>query len=205
MNRTNEKDLSGPKAANKFNQKNLPGPKAANKAQEKNANVSNGQDNNYKKPVELQMKKLEKQDKRQFNNDRQEPSEKRQAKDKPKREKQNKKADGKDRKRKQIDDEDDSTVNILDENPKLTALQDKFRRQLSAAKFRFLNERLYTIRSSEAVKMFKTDPSAFADYHAGFREQVASWPVNPVDRLVEKLKTYRKDADKKGGWRQNWW
>lgn len=33
-------------------------------------------------------------------------------------------------------------------------------------------------------KLFTADPQMFDDYHAGFRQQVASWPANPVESFV---------------------
>ena len=40
---------------------------------------------------------------------------------------------------------------------------------MKQAKFRFLNESLYTTPSSEAVDMFKKEPALFTDYHEGYR------------------------------------
>lgn len=51
-----------------------------------------------------------------------------------------------------------------------------------------MNEQLYTTTSEEAAKLFKEDPSLFADYHEGYRQQVEKWPKNPLDILIDELK-----------------
>lgn len=65
---------------------------------------------------------------------------------------------------------------------KLTPLQQKMRDKLESARFRHLNETLYTTPSTEALALFTANPELFAEYHAGFSRQVReSWPSNPVD------------------------
>ena len=59
--------------------------------------------------------------------------------------------------------------------------------QLSASRFRHINEELYRSDSRDAVKLFKTDKEAFDIYHSGFQAQVSKWPVNPVDKMVEYI------------------
>jgi SAM-dependent methyltransferase len=63
--------------------------------------------------------------------------------------------------------------------------QSKAAKKLSGAKFRMINERLYTCTGSEAMKLFTGDSSLFSTYHEGFREQVSHWPLNPLDELIE--------------------
>ena len=58
---------------------------------------------------------------------------------------------------------------------------------MKQAKFRFLNESLYTTPSSEAVDMFKKEPALFTDYHEGYRQQVDKWPKNPLDMFIDEL------------------
>ncbi|KAL1928055.1 hypothetical protein VTP01DRAFT_2971 [Rhizomucor pusillus] len=70
---------------------------------------------------------------------------------------------------------------------KLTALQQKMKDKLSGARFRWLNEQLYTTRGNEAYKIFNEKPELFDEYHEGFRHQVESWPVNPVDVIINQL------------------
>ena len=54
--------------------------------------------------------------------------------------------------------------------------------------FRYLNEQLYTSRSSDAWDLFQEDPQSFYTYHKGFANQVAKWPVNPLDLIIKELK-----------------
>lgn len=70
----------------------------------------------------------------------------------------------------------------------LTPLQSQMRSKLIAARFRHLNETLYTTASTHALDLFTESPSSFASYHAGFRAQVSVWPQNPVDIFIEDLK-----------------
>lgn len=69
-----------------------------------------------------------------------------------------------------------------------SSLTDKLKESLKASRFRFLNECLYKSKSAEAVKMFREDPEAFAVYHEGYRQQVAHWPTNPLDRIIKAIK-----------------
>ena len=71
---------------------------------------------------------------------------------------------------------------------KLTPLQTAMRTKLISARFRHINETLYTTPSTHASSLFSTNPEAFASYHAGFRAQVASWPQNPVELFVQEIK-----------------
>lgn len=70
---------------------------------------------------------------------------------------------------------------------KLTPLQAQMLSKLSGSRFRTINEKLYTTHSREAMQMIDESPSTFDEYHQGFREQVRSWPKNPLDRIVEML------------------
>ena len=70
----------------------------------------------------------------------------------------------------------------------LTPLQSQMRSKLIAARFRHLNETLYTTASTHALNLFTDSPSSFASYHAGFRAQVSVWPQNPVDIFIEDFK-----------------
>lgn len=67
----------------------------------------------------------------------------------------------------------------------LTALQAQMLSKLSGSRFRTINEKLYTTASDEAVRMIDAAPAMFDEYHQGFREQVRSWPKNPLDRIVD--------------------
>ena len=70
-------------------------------------------------------------------------------------------------------------------NKPLSALQQKFLSRLSGSRFRELNEELYTTNSESAFKRFQENPELFEQYHEGFRTQVKSWPVNPVDVICK--------------------
>lgn len=71
---------------------------------------------------------------------------------------------------------------------KLTPLQTKMAAKLTSARFRHLNETLYTTPSSAALSLFTGNPAAYTAYHAGFRAQVAVWPANPIDSFIEEVK-----------------
>lgn len=71
----------------------------------------------------------------------------------------------------------------------LTPLQAKMRAKLTSARFRHLNETLYTTSSADALNLFTSSPDLFDEYHAGFAQQVKlSWPQNPVDIYTKNLK-----------------
>lgn len=68
------------------------------------------------------------------------------------------------------------------------ALRLKMEERLKSARFRYINQQLYTSCSSDAQAMFQQDPAAFEVYHHGFRTQVERWPENPVDLLIKYLR-----------------
>ncbi|EIE78718.1 hypothetical protein G6F46_012126 [Rhizopus delemar] len=70
----------------------------------------------------------------------------------------------------------------------LTPLQRKMKEKLSGARFRWLNEQLYTTPGNKSFELFQEKPELFDEYHEGFRHQVESWPVNPVDVIIDQLK-----------------
>ncbi|KAL8662898.1 MAG: hypothetical protein Q9202_004320 [Teloschistes flavicans] len=71
---------------------------------------------------------------------------------------------------------------------KLTPLQTAMRTKLISARFRHLNQTLYTTHSTHASSLFSSDPEAYNSYHAGFRAQVASWPQNPVEIFIREVR-----------------
>ncbi|KAL6896359.1 hypothetical protein GGI43DRAFT_410883 [Trichoderma evansii] len=73
--------------------------------------------------------------------------------------------------------------------PKLTPLQASMREKLISARFRHLNETLYTAPSEESFKLFQESPEMFDEYHEGFRRQVKVWPENPVDSFLKDIRT----------------
>ncbi|KAL8880129.1 MAG: hypothetical protein Q9198_002401 [Flavoplaca austrocitrina] len=87
----------------------------------------------------------------------------------------------------------------LPANAKLTPLQTAMRAKLISARFRHLNQTLYTTPSTHASSLFSSNPEAFASYHDGFRTQVASWPSNPVEIFIQLGKKGKNDADIENG------
>ncbi|KAI0161667.1 methyltransferase-domain-containing protein [Hypoxylon sp. FL1284] len=71
--------------------------------------------------------------------------------------------------------------------PKLTPLQAQMREKLVSARFRHLNETLYTKPSADAFQLFADAPEMFGEYHEGFRRQVDVWPENPVDGYIRDI------------------
>lgn len=51
-----------------------------------------------------------------------------------------------------------------------------------------MNEQLYVSESKGAGQLFTEDPQAFSAYHEGYKQQVAQWPVNPLDIVIKSLK-----------------
>ena len=86
-------------------------------------------------------------------------------------------------------------VPVVDSHPKVaggkkrqkSALQESFLARLSGARFRELNEQLYTTTSESAFEAFSSAPELYDQYHEGFRHQVEGWPVNPVNVIVRSL------------------
>ena len=60
--------------------------------------------------------------------------------------------------------------------------------QLNAARFRYINEQLYTCSGSDAAELFSNDRESFDVYHTGFQSQVGKWPVNPVDVMIDYIR-----------------
>ncbi|KAL2806590.1 ribosomal RNA-processing protein 8 [Daubentonia madagascariensis] len=68
------------------------------------------------------------------------------------------------------------------------ALRTRMAQRLDGARFRYLNEQLYSGPSSAAQRLFQEDPEAFLLYHRGFQSQVKKWPQQPVDRIAKDLR-----------------
>lgn len=84
----------------------------------------------------------------------------------------------------------------------LTPLQTKMRAKLLSARFRHLNETLYTTSSQSSLSLFASDPSLFSEYHTGFSQQVQdSWPQNPVAQYIDTIQRRGqvRDDGGKGG------
>ncbi|XP_077307435.1 ribosomal RNA-processing protein 8 [Lithobates pipiens] len=67
-------------------------------------------------------------------------------------------------------------------------LRSRMEQRLHSARFRYINEQLYTSESQEAVHLFQGDPEAFTIYHTGFSQQVQRWPVNPITEIIKYVK-----------------
>ena len=83
------------------------------------------------------------------------------------------------------------TVQEMSKTPqpaKLTPMQSAMRQKLVSARFRHLNETLYTEPSAEAQQLFDQNPEMFEDYHTGFRQQVSVWPENPLDEFIIEIR-----------------
>ena len=72
-------------------------------------------------------------------------------------------------------------------------LSRKLHGRMDAARFRWLNELLYTSTGSQAAGVFNNDPSLFDVYHKGFSEQVSQWPINPLDTVIQYIKGLPKN------------
>ncbi|KAJ2854682.1 25S rRNA (adenine645-N1)-methyltransferase, partial [Coemansia erecta] len=64
--------------------------------------------------------------------------------------------------------------------------------KLKGARFRWINETLYTTTGTKAYDMMRNDPKIFEEYHQGFTSQVEKWPVNPVDVFIKQLEASKK-------------
>ena len=74
----------------------------------------------------------------------------------------------------------------------LTPLQISMRQKLISARFRHLNQTLYTSPSAQSLDLFQENPEMFTEYHEGFRRQVEVWPENPVDTYINEIKARGK-------------
>ncbi len=88
---------------------------------------------------------------------------------------------------------------------KLTHLQLSMKQKLISARFRHLNQTLYTTPSSHASALFSESPANYTAYHAGFRAQVAVWPQNPVDAFITDIKTRAQVGGKHLGSQKKRW
>ena len=80
-----------------------------------------------------------------------------------------------------------------------SALQQAFLSRLAGSRFRELNEDLYTTNSTSAFERFQSNPELFDQYHEGFREQVKSWPVNPVDAIFRWILSVNRKRESEEG------
>ena len=71
----------------------------------------------------------------------------------------------------------------------LTPLQASMRQKLISARFRHLNQTLYTTPSAHSLELFSSNPEMFTEYHEGFRRQVEVWPENPVSSYTASIQS----------------
>lgn len=86
---------------------------------------------------------------------------------------------------------DEPAVPAEEEEVKLdrsASLRSRMEQRLESARFRYINEVLYSTTSGEARRMFKQDPQAFGIYHRGYTAQVQRWPANPVDAIISYIR-----------------
>ncbi|XP_008279202.1 ribosomal RNA-processing protein 8 [Stegastes partitus] len=69
-----------------------------------------------------------------------------------------------------------------------TSFRSRMEQRLESARFRYINEVMYSTSSGEAKRMFKQDPQAFWVYHKGYTAQVQRWPTNPVDAVIAYIR-----------------
>nr|XP_057936521.1 ribosomal RNA-processing protein 8 isoform X2 [Doryrhamphus excisus] len=68
------------------------------------------------------------------------------------------------------------------------SFRSRMEQRLESARFRYVNEVLYSSTSGEATRMFQQDPEAFWVYHRGYMAQVQRWPTNPVDAIIAYIR-----------------
>lgn len=81
-----------------------------------------------------------------------------------------------------------AVADIVSQSSNLTPLQSSMRQKLTSARFRHLNQTLYTTPSSSSYHLFSQNPTFFTEYHDGFQRQVNAWPENPVDGFIRWIK-----------------
>ncbi|GAB1609477.1 ribosomal RNA-processing protein 8-like [Argonauta hians] len=64
----------------------------------------------------------------------------------------------------------------------------KLQEKLNSARFRYLNEKLYTETGQKSYIYFQSDKEAFKIYHSGFQSQVKKWPVNPLEKIIDYVR-----------------
>jgi ribosomal RNA-processing protein 8 len=75
---------------------------------------------------------------------------------------------------------------------RILPLRQRMMEKLQAARFRFINEKIYSSDSKQAQKIFAEDPESFRAYHEGFRQQVNKWPLNPLDIIIKSIQKMPK-------------
>lgn len=76
----------------------------------------------------------------------------------------------------------------------LASLQER----LSGARFRWINEMLYTETGEDSLSKFQSDASMFQEYHEGYQSQVSQWPEDPLDKIIGQVRALGSELQKKG-------
>ncbi|KAG5345160.1 RRP8 protein, partial [Acromyrmex charruanus] len=76
---------------------------------------------------------------------------------------------------------------------KKPTLRDRMQMQLRASRFRFINETLYNNDSLQSKYYFQKDHDSFMAYHAGYKQQIEQWPINPLDVIISSIKKLPTD------------
>lgn len=87
------------------------------------------------------------------------------------------------------------TFNLRRAQKNATALStfDILEKKMETAKFRFINEKLYTTTSKQAQDMYKSDPSLFEAYQTGYKEAMKDWPFDPIEHLSKFFANKKRD------------
>ena len=72
---------------------------------------------------------------------------------------------------------------------KSSKLHSRMASKMESARFRWVNEQLYSTTGDEAKKLFEKEPELFTSYHQGFATQVSKWPANPLDSVIAYVKS----------------
>ena len=70
---------------------------------------------------------------------------------------------------------------------KLSELQQGLQEKLKTAKFRMLNEKLYTTTGHQAKVLFDKEPELFHLYHEGYAQSMEKWPFQPNKNMIKFL------------------
>jgi len=90
--------------------------------------------------------------------------------------------------------EENAVTQLTKSTPTESPLTLSAKQKLAGSRFRFLNEQLYCQEGSASASQFKSDPTLFESYHAGYRIQAKQWPLDPLDLIIAELKKLPKKA-----------
>jgi len=90
--------------------------------------------------------------------------------------------------------EEEDTAAQMNKTTTDSPLTSAAKQKLTASRFRFLNEQLYRQEGSASASLFKSDPTLFESYHAGYRIQANQWPLDPLDLIIAEVKKLPKKA-----------